>query len=122
MDTWLRVLIGGGIGLVGIAIYMAARLHIETAKKLGWGDVAWLVAIAVVGMVLAVVADWILRPISVAAWLRWVVIGVSFAACAGCLVAIVRGRIHSNARLIATYFGGLFLGLLAIQLLIAEIS
>ena len=122
MDTWLRILIGGGVGLVGIAIYVAARLHMETAKKPGWGDVLWLVAIAVVGLLLAGVADRILRPVSAAAWLRWVVIGVAFAACAGCLVGIVRGRIHSTGRLIATYFGGLFFGLLAIQLLIAEIA
>jgi hypothetical protein len=122
MDTWLRVLIGAGVGLVGIVIYLAARLHMETAKKLGWGDVAALVAIGVVGVLLAGVADWILGPVTAAAWLRWVVIGVAFAACAGCCVAIVRGRIESNARLIATYFGGLFLGLLAIQLLIAEIT
>ncbi len=122
MATWLRVLIGVGIGLVGVGIYLAARLRLETAKKVSWGDVAWLVVIALAGLLLAGAGDRILRPVSVAPWLRWAFIGFGFAVSTGCVIIIGRGRLQSTAWMITTYVVGLVLGLLAVQLLIAEIT
>jgi hypothetical protein len=124
MGTWLRVLIGGGIGLLGAGLYFAFRLHIETAKNPGWDDIITMTAIGAVGLLLAVVADRILEPVSVAVWLRWTFVGVAAATGIACVVTLFRADkllLGDGAR-IALYFGGLVLLLLAFQVFLAEVS
>jgi len=124
MGTWLRVLIGGGIGLLGAGLYFAFRLHMETAKNPGWDDIITMTAIGAVGLLLAVVADRILEPVSVAVWLRWTFVGVAAATGIACVIALFRADalLLSDRARIVVYFAGLGLLLLAIQVFVAQVS
>ena len=124
MGTWLRVLIGGGIGLLGVALYLVVRLHMETAKKPTWGDIIGMVAVATVGLLLAAVADRILEPVSVAIWLRWTFVGLATATGIACVIAIFRADalLLSDGARIAFYVAGLVLILLAFRVFLAEVS
>lgn len=121
MTTWQRVLIGGGIGLMGVALYFVTRLWMETARKVTTGDVVGAVALCLIGMTLAGLGDRVLEPVTVAAWLRWTVIGVAFATGIACYVVVQRARVLSDSQLIAVYAVGLFLAFLAIRMFIAEV-
>jgi hypothetical protein len=83
-----------------------------------------MIAIGAVGMVLVVVADRILDPVSVAIWLRWAFVGMTAAAGMACVVTLFRADkllLGDGAR-IAVYFGGLVLILLAFRVFLAEVS
>ena len=122
LESWHRVLLGGVIGVVGVAAYFVARLMQETTEHetRSW----WLGTFiaAATGMVLAGVADWILRPVTVPTWLRWTIIGM--AGVLGITSFIGSQRARSNDKvvlMVVFYFVALFFSLLAIRLVFLEI-
>ncbi|SHN26556.1 hypothetical protein [Cryptosporangium aurantiacum] len=115
MSLWLRLLIGGAVGVLGVAVYVVARTFLETSKK---PNVFALAGIAVAGMLLAGFGGWIIGPVSVDEWVQWTFVGAAATVCVGCMVALGRGRLSSTPALIAAYLGGLSAGLLALQLTI----
>jgi hypothetical protein len=115
MSLWLRLLIGGAVGVLGVAIYTVSMVFMQTSKK---PDVVALAGGALAGMFLAGVGGWIIGPVSVDDWVQWTFVGVAAAVSVGCVVALGRGRLSSTPALLAAYFGGLSAGLLAVYLTI----
>jgi ABC-type multidrug transport system permease subunit len=112
MDMWLRVVVGLGVGLLGVGLYIGSRLWMELDHKASGGTIAGLSVIAIVGLFLASVGDMFLEPVTVAPWLAWTLIGIlGFAA----VIAFVHfGRLHrrlssSDGELLFAYGLSMFL-------------
>jgi hypothetical protein len=122
VDVWLRLLIGGGVGLVGAFIYLAMRIYMETTKRISWGDVVAALVVQAVGLSLADLGAWVLRPIAAPGWLRWAFVAFALAVCGACGLVVFRGSLRTNVGLLIVYYGGLFLGLLAISLAVDQVT
>jgi hypothetical protein len=107
VTTWQRVLIGGAVGLAGVLVYLLARLRMETAKRLSWGEVVGLAVLGIIGMVFAGVGDRVLEPVTVPLRVRWVLIALLAVAGAACLAGLARARaaVASDRALMTSYYG-----------------
>lgn len=93
----------------------------ETARKVTWGGVIGLVIVAGIGMTLAGFGDWILRPVTVATWLRWSIIG-AFAVVGVTFYVLTRRALADDEEGLALvlYVVSMLFGLLAVAFSVRE--
>lgn len=122
MDTAVRILIGGVIGLVGGLLYVFMKYQITESKKLSWEDTITCVLLATGGLVLVGVADWILAPITFSAMSRRTMIALLFVAAIPCYVAMRRAIKQGldDTTIILLYGAALFFPLVGFKFLLIE--